>query len=311
MAVSVCNVLTDPKEKETTPHGRADFPVACYEDDMQVLNVPLHWHEEYEYIIAVKGIVTVCVNTGQLKLQEGDAVFINSGCLHGVLPSGRQVSVLRSLVFLPRLIGGSSDSVLFHKLIVPLSGREAPPYLLLSRAPGWQTDLNHAMLSAWQALSEEVYDFENETRYLLSRALRLLVDHLPELAAPPRSNDLLLEHMKRSLRYIEEHYMEDISNRDLMDVCHCSESALLRNFRSVTGCPPMQYLLRFRMQKAAELLLTTDMKSCDIGEACGFHDFSYFTRLFRRYSGRTPIAYREAGGLPSNAQEASEAADRL
>lgn len=87
--------------------------------------------------------------------------------------------------------------------------------------------------------------------------------------------------------------MNDISNPNLMNLCDWSESVLLRNFRQVTGTSPMQYIINHRIQKATEMLITTDLKSCDIALSCGFHDFSYFTKTFKRIMNMTPVEYRK------------------
>ena len=72
-----------------------------------------------------------------------------------------------------------------------------------------------------------------------------------------------------------------------------SESECLRCFRSSIGMPPIQYVKRYRVQKAAELLTSTDQKIAEIGAQCGFQDTSYFTRTFREIKGVTPGEYRE------------------
>ena len=293
MAISVCDVHTNNNQKDTTIYGSVHFPVACYEDNMQIMSVPLHWHDEYEYIFATKGIVTVYVNTKPIELNVGDSIFINSECLHGVKSVTDEDSILRSLVILPKLIGGSTDSIISQRIIVPLGLNTAPSYILLNNDSKWQKDIAKAMLTAWNSLTNESYDFENEARYQISKAMRILVDHLSETNCC-KTNDILLNRIKLSISYIETHFNEDRSNRDLMQLLGCSESVLLRSFKQVAGISPMQFLLNHRIQKAAEMLLTTELKSCDIAVSCGFHDFSYFTKIFKRTVGMTPIEYRNS-----------------
>ena len=293
MAISICDVHINNNQKDTTVYGSINFPVACYEDDMQLMSVPLHWHNEYEYIIATKGIVTVLVNAEQIELNIGDAIFINSECLHGVKSVTDEDSILRSLVILPKLIGGSADSIIFQRIIVPLGVSDAPSYILLNKDTKWQKDIADSMLAAWDSITNESYDFENEARYQISKAMRILVDHLSE-TNHRKSNDILLNRIKLSISYIENHFDDDISNQDLLQLLNCSESVLLRSFKQAVGMSPMQFLMNHRIQKAAEMLLTTELKSCDIAVSCGFHDFSYFTKIFKRNIGMTPIEYRNS-----------------
>ncbi len=293
MAISICDVHTNQTGKDTTPYGSVEFPVACYEDDMQILSVPVHWHEEYEFIVATKGLVTVYVNGKHIELNPSEAIFINSGCLHGVKSTVEKVSVLRSLVILPKLIGGTTDSVIYKKLVLPFSSKEAPAYIVLNEGKNWQKKITDHMLSAWAVITEESFDYENEARYQVSKAMRILVEHLSEIDTPTKSNDILLERMKIAISHIEAHYADDISNHDLMELLDCCESVLLRNFKQVVGTSPIQFLMNYRIQKAADMLLTTDLKCCDIAASCGFHDISYFTKIFKRTMGVTPSMYRD------------------
>ena len=48
MAVSYCDVHLNSHQKETNQHGDIFFPIACYEDDMAQVDVPIHWHGELE-----------------------------------------------------------------------------------------------------------------------------------------------------------------------------------------------------------------------------------------------------------------------
>ena len=155
-------------------------------------------------------------------------------------------------------------------------------------------ELSDCMLTAWSSVSNESFDYENETRYQIAKAMRILIDHMPELNLIRNTNTALLNRMKQAISYVEKHYSEDISNSDLMELLNCSESHLLRSFKQVLGITPMKYLTNFRIQKAAEMLLTTDLRSSDIAIACGFHDFSYFTKVFRQTIGMTPSNYRHS-----------------
>ena len=292
MALSRCDVSTNEDRKEKVFHGSPAFPVACYEDDMSRDSVPVHWHDEYEYIAAVKGDVTVLADASQIKLCRGDAIFINSGCLHGVLSVKGSRSVLHSLVVHPKFIGGSTDGIIFQRLVTAFAAKTAPAFVILNEKSQWEKDVLKCMLKAWKVISEEVYDFENEARYNISKAVRIIADHLTDNKPDLKVSDSVLSRVKIALAYIDENYADDINNSDLMRVCGCSESVLLRNFRKAVGLSPMQYLIDFRIQKAAKMLAATDGKSAEIAKLCGFNDFSYFTKMFKKKMGATPIEYR-------------------
>lgn len=292
MAVSICNVQKDESQREMTLHGRTDFPVACYEDNMQIVEVPVHWHDEYEYILSVHGTLFLNIGGENLILKEGEAVFINSGCLHSVKNTMKE-SILQSLVISSKIISGTTDCCFWNTLIYPFSRPNAPSYIVLNKHLDWEAEIAQAMLRAWHAVTKEIYDYENEARFFISRAMRILVDHLPQVYAVYAAKEMMMNRIKCMISYIEKNYMNDISNHDLMTLCGCSESVLLRSFQQVIGSSPMQYVLNYRISKAAELLLTTSDKSCEIANACGFRDVSYFTKTFKKKKGVSPIEYRK------------------
>ena len=78
------DVVADDEGRELVQHGSALFPIACYEEDLKSYSVAWHWHEEFEYILAVKGPLAVDVSKARLILQTGQGVFVNSGVLHAV-----------------------------------------------------------------------------------------------------------------------------------------------------------------------------------------------------------------------------------
>ena len=88
--------------RELVQHGSALFPIACYAENLKSYSVAWHWHEEFEYILAMKGPLTVDVNKTRVTLQTNQGVFLNSGILHAVEQAEKGEALLHSGVFHPR-----------------------------------------------------------------------------------------------------------------------------------------------------------------------------------------------------------------
>lgn len=100
-------------------------------------------------------------------------------------------------------------------------------------------------------------------------------------------------------RYIREHYAEDLSLERLAGVAYLSPRYLSDLFIRQTGCGINKYLKNLRMEKAAQLLLSTNKKVQDICREVGYSNFSYFCRSFREQFGCSPETYRQvSGGVP-------------
>ena len=92
------------------------------------------------------------------------------------------------------------------------------------------------------------------------------------------------------IKYIEEHFGEQITISQLSNLCKVSEAWLSRNFKSEIGITIHNYLLNCRMRAAVSMLY--DKPIVDIGYLCGFSDASHFISQFKRYFGLTPLEYK-------------------
>ena len=279
--------------RELVQHGSALFPIACYAEDLESYAVAWHWHEEFEYILAVQGPLNVNVGKTRLTLQTGQGVLINSGVLHAVEQAGTSGAMLHSGVFHPRLVGGM-DTIFWQKLIRPLLQPGAPAFFWLEEEEPRQRQVLAHLRNAWNAVAEEPFDYENQVRYHLSAALRLLsIQCADEKRKVSRQEQIAAERMKQMLRFVEEHYAEELTVERIAADAALSESACLRSFRQVLGITPIQYVKQFRVEKAAELLRSTQLKTGEIGAECGFADGSYFIKTFRELKHCTPMEYRQ------------------
>lgn len=93
-------------------------------------------------------------------------------------------------------------------------------------------------------------------------------------------------------RYIRLHYQEDISLESLSREFGISPSYLSRLFKADGTEGLSDFLARTRVAAACALLKETDLPSAAIAERCNFSDASYFARVFRKFTGESPAAYR-------------------
>lgn len=84
--------------------------------------------------------------------------------------------------------------------------------------------------------------------------------------------------------------------RELCRQAGVSRSALNERFTALVGCPPMDYLTRWRLRLAADWLRELGMSVERVAERCGYESVSAFSRAFKRHHGAAPGALRRAGG---------------
>ena len=89
-------------------------------------------------------------------------------------------------------------------------------------------------------------------------------------------------------------YAEKLTLEEIAGAGHVCKSACEKLFHTYLHCTPVEYLQRFRLQKAAERLCKTETPVAQIALDCGFSGASYFTGCFKKIYGCTPKAYRSS-----------------
>jgi AraC family transcriptional regulator len=102
--------------------------------------------------------------------------------------------------------------------------------------------------------------------------------------------------INRIFTHIENNLGSNLKAGDLASVIRLSQAHFFRCFKSSVGISPAQYIAQRRIELARQLMTRTDQSLTQIALACGFCDQAHFTKVFRRWVGATPYAWRRAAG---------------
>lgn len=103
-----------------------------------------------------------------------------------------------------------------------------------------------------------------------------------------------LEIVRRTKVFVEMHYREPISLRDVAAALNYSAAHLTHTFRMQTGSAVTAWIIKRRIRAAVEIWGSGDAKVIDVCERVGFNDLCYFTRQFAKLVGMTPGRFRIA-----------------
>nr|AGS52789.1 helix-turn-helix, AraC type [uncultured bacterium contig00142] len=98
-------------------------------------------------------------------------------------------------------------------------------------------------------------------------------------------------------RFIWNNYTKKISLKEIAEASGLSAPYFSTIFKDEMGENLSTYLNRLRVEKSAAMLVTTTMPISEIASACGFEDQSWFSKIFKSYTGFTPGKYRAQGSL--------------
>lgn len=282
--------VPDKRYIEDRIHGEADFPVSFFEghfgEDEEIL-APLHYHPEHEFVMAPDGGVTVTIENSRYELGIGEGVFVPGLSLHAIYGKPGRKKAFTAIVFHRRFVAHEEDRIAKKYAYVLEAGSQVLPVQL---KPEESVQIRKMAEEFRRQQSGEQPGFELRIKgqmLLLLSDLIVRGDKRPEVTTPYR-----YEGVRLALAYMEKHYKEELSLRDLASAAGLSREHFCRLFSEVAKLPPMTYLNRLRVQKSMELLTATDLTIQEISDRCGFGSAGYYDRIFRRFQGQTPREYR-------------------
>ncbi len=105
-------------------------------------------------------------------------------------------------------------------------------------------------------------------------------------------DDVSPDFLLKAMAYIKEHFGEPLTLTQVARAVAVSPTYLSACFPKYCHTNFVEYISRFRMTKAVELLTHTNLLVQEIADHVGYHDVAYFTRIFRRMIGRSPSKFR-------------------
>ena len=262
--------------KEAVVHKSGSLPMKIY----QSTYASCHWHEEYEFLISTEATTECTVDGQHYTLQPGEALLIQGGILHSLrLNAGRCVT---AIVVHPKLWAGSECAEFFQSLTFPAVF--SPQTELGAKV----TALLHQILACRE---QKPYGHEFLVKSHFCALFAALVEAKAYEEQTPAAG---YENaaVRRIFEYVHTHYADPITLNSLCELAHYSKAYIIRLFKKHTGQTPTEYVNRYRIERAKELLAATDKTVLDVSLECGFSGVSYFIKTFKQYSGATPHQWR-------------------
>lgn len=136
--------------------------------------------------------------------------------------------------------------------------------------------------------ARECFDREQAERVKLRHEIQ--AQYLADI--PAEDDDVLPSYLLQAKNYIKEHYAEPLTLTQVAKVVSVNPAYLSSRFAKYCDQNFLEYVTRYRVKKAQELLEHTNHQIQEIATQIGYSDIGYFNRVFRRETGQTPGSYR-------------------
>lgn len=285
------------EQKENARHGDATFPIQKYmtqlKPDYPV--VTTHWHEEAEFTLITEGSATYQINLCSYDVQPDDLVFIPPLLLHSV--TRREEHPLyqsETYVFHMNFLGGNATDICSTRYLMPLMNEElSVPCLIRPSHPAY-VSLRKIFAQISSLFNDPIEGYELAIKALLLQAIFLLLQYGTQNEKRPLTTTTASDKLKTVLDYIHLHYAEPLTVSVLAGQCYFSEYYFMRFFKKHMNMTVVEYINNLRLEKAVELFEQGNTSILEVSLATGFHNLSYFHKVFKHKFHMTPKEFLKA-----------------
>ncbi len=278
------------------------YPVHVYFIELSKMYMQRwHWHPEVEIIIVNHGEADFLTDDKKVRLKAGQGILINQNVMHSIQPADTEANCsLYSTVFHPSFLFGYGNTVMSGNYLTPILSSPVFRTMLLEDQNPVTEKLLDAVNSVIAVNMTKKYGYELITKsYLCQFWVRLLETVIPQNIKKNKNNSLSLDEarVKDAIVFIQNHYSEHITLDELAESVHISKSECCRCFKRTLQVSPIEYLMKFRIFKAASMIQEDDDSShsmSDLAFATGFNNASYFNKVFKQYLKCTPSEYKKS-----------------
>lgn len=274
---------------EKVNYNNDDFPSYIHagwvEPYCSWINIP-HYHEDLEFITVTRGEMGYNINGKKIILHQGDTLMVNSSQIHFSFTTNNERCNYNLAILHPSLL--CSSFVVQKERVEPITKNPNLPYLHFKA--------QHHLAEKFFVQSQNLLDaMDNEFNITFEffRLFKIIMyycrdNDLLATPTPHISNDANFRNM---LKFIHTRYPEQISLDDIARAGNVSKTYCNMLFKKYTGSSPMDNLNRYRTERVAYYLTSTDLRMSEIAEKTGFSGASYMSETFKKFYGVAPRNY--------------------
>lgn len=258
-------------------------------------------HNEVEILFVHSGQILLKADNISVTLKPGQGIFINQNIPHTLFPAEKGTFTMYGLLFDPSYIFDNGQPVLKARYLSPILANPDIRILFFTDAADsdcWILSLVKDIIGC------NLIGTSGCELYTRGRLCLLWYHLLLRLLPPPKTDSV--RHVpcatvdgvriRRAVRFIERNYTESLTLDDIAFSIRVSRSECCRCFKRTLSLTPVEYVQKYRIYLSTLKLHTisdTPFAIAELATSVGFHNASYYNKLFRKYLSCTPSQYRQ------------------
>ena len=240
-----------------------------------------HFHTHYEIYYMKEGRRRYFINNEIFDVHSGDIILVPAQVIHKVtkVPESTPEETHKRYLFSPSINMVPPEFIkCFNQYLYHLNSAECRIVEECFLESAYET--NH-----YHSYSECLIKAD------LIRILKILDNNFQEKkhTKDASQNEIIME---KAANYISKHFSEQLTLEKTAKVFGFSAAHFSVLFKQTTGFNFIEYLINMRIINAINLLKETDLKISEISSRCGYNDSNYFSAVFKKTIGITPLKYR-------------------
>jgi AraC-like DNA-binding protein len=250
-----------------------------------------HFHDEFELYYLLDGSRYYFIDDHSYLVEPGSLVIIDKQQIHKTSPSTNHYHDRILIEFHQaslQHLGALNDGIELHEFFKKYKG--------LVKLRGKERMYIESLFSdIFNEFQKKQPHFEAQVLLKLSELIIYISRIIPTHPNynPMQSHSLKHQKANEITDYISTHYADHLSLNTLASLFFINKSYLSRIFKEITGFTVNEYINIIKIQKARDLLMTTDHSISEIADHLGYTSLTYFERIFKQHTETTPFRYRK------------------
>ena len=276
----------DDNLHEMVTHGTLSFPFVIYKKAFHTdgLNyISTHWHNEIEILYCNEGELLYTTSNEAFTLNQDNFIVVNQNMLHQADMIGE--ASWYAILFDPKMIYGFEESACKNIL-----GSIKFKHILLSDK--YLIMKIKSLINLYFKPKTFLYELLVKQAILdiYIEVLKLVSINIDQSTIKETTNQIKIHQM---LEYIYKNYKQKISIEDIGHYAGLCRSDACKFFKDALKTSIADYVIKLRIEKSINLLLSDNMAVAEIAAATGFRSASYYSEAFRKIIGLTPLEYKK------------------
>ena len=225
----------------------------------------MHWHDSIEILYFIEGNARVKCDYSDCSVGPEDVFIINTNQLHTVNLVSEKC-VYHCFILSEKLFA-SNINLYKYSFVNLISSNDY---------------LNGLLNDVIREITEKNEEYKMAAKGCLYQLFAYLIRHYVKKEEGGNLKQKTIDIIKNSLMFIEDNFDRQLTLDDICSQSNLSKYYFCRVFKEAVGKSPVQYLNFIRVIKAAHLLQTGKYNVVQASESCGFNNYNYFSKVFKK-----------------------------